>query len=447
MSHFAVIAPPFTSHVRALEALAGELLARGHRVSWVHQEDVRPLLADPRIRFVAVGAASHPRGSLGRVVERAARPGGPWGIARVIADMAASTDMLCREAPAVLRGLGVDAVLADQMEAAGGLVAGALGVPVVSVAAALPVNREPHLPLPVMPWGVARNEAGQRLNDSSARVYDWLMRPHGRAIHRHARAFGLAPRQALHDCVSPLLQLSQTTASFDFPRTPRSQIHHVGPLRAPAHDDGQCWPQEWRRDQRVPLVFASLGTLQGGRFGLFRRIAQACRAEGVQLLLAHCDRLGPRHAEILERDGATWVTGFAPQQSALEMAEVVITHAGLNTVMDALAAGTPMLALPIAFDQPGVAARIVHAGVGVRVQPAFATPAALRRALRRLLDDPAYFRRARELGNDVRAAGGVVRAADLIEAALQGVQPVLASTGHARATTADTAPELDAARA
>ncbi|WP_427913338.1 glycosyltransferase [Ramlibacter sp. MMS24-I3-19] len=447
MRHFAVIAPPFTSHVRALEALAGELLARGHRVSWLHQEDVRPVLSDPRIQFVALGAASHPRGSLGRMVDRAARPGGPLGISRVIADMAAATDMLCREAPAALRDLGVDAVLADQMEAAGGLVAPALGLPFISVAAALPVNRERHLPLPVMPWRVAHDEAGQRLNDSSARVYDWLMRPHARVIDRHARAFGLPPRGALHECVSPLLQLSQATASFDFPRKPEPHIHHVGPLRAQARSDDLGWPEGWRRDQRVPLVFASLGTLQGGRFGLFRRIARACRAEGVQLLLAHCDRLGPGHAEVLRRDGATWVTGFAPQQSALEMAEVAITHAGLNTVMDALAAGTPMLALPIAFDQPGVAARIVHAGVGVRVQPALATTAALRRALRRLLEDPGYFRRARELGQDVHAAGGVARAADLIEAALQGVQAVSATVAQGRAAAVGTSHELTTARA
>lgn len=432
MRHFAVIAPPFLSHVRALEALAGELLTRGHRVTWLHQVDVGPQLSDPRIRFVPLGATSHPRGSLGHVVARAARPAGPWGIARVIADMAAATDMLCREVPPVLRELGVDAVIADQMEAAGGLVGAALGLPVVSVAAALPVDRERHLPLPVMPWGVARNEADRRLNDGSARVYDWLMQPHARVIEGHARAFGLPPRRALHECVSPLLQLSQATASFDFARAPESRLHHVGPLRAPARSDDPCWPEGWRRNPRVPLVFASLGTLQGGRFALFRRIAQACRAEGVQLLLAHCDRLGAHHAEILMREGATWVTGFAPQRSALEMAEVAITHAGLNTVMDALAAGTPMLAVPIAFDQPGVAARIVHAGVGVRVPAALATRAALRRGLRRILDDPGYFRRARELGRDVHAAGGVTRAADLVEAALRGLQPPARETSHPR---------------
>ena len=47
--HFAFIAPPFLSHVRALEAVAAVLLDRRHRVSWIHQSDVQALLSDPRV--------------------------------------------------------------------------------------------------------------------------------------------------------------------------------------------------------------------------------------------------------------------------------------------------------------------------------------------------------------------------------------------------------------
>ena len=74
-----------------------------------------------------------------------------------------------------------------------------------------------------------------------------------------------------------------------------------------------------------------------------------------------------------------------------------------------------MLALPIAFDQPGVAARIEHAGVGLRLLPALASPR-VSPALRRLLDE-ASFRRAAALGEEVRQAGGAARAAELIESA------------------------------
>ena len=93
MRHFAVISPPFLSHLRAMEAIACELLDRGHRVTVVQQADVAAGLRHPAVAFAQVGAGSHPSGSLKAVIERAARPGGPWGIRRVIADMASATEM------------------------------------------------------------------------------------------------------------------------------------------------------------------------------------------------------------------------------------------------------------------------------------------------------------------------------------------------------------------
>jgi len=426
--HFAVLAPPFPSHVRAIEALALELLARGHRVTWVHRPEVKTLLSAPGIGFAPVGEPAS--GWLQEVIARAAQPGGPRGLSRVIRDVAEGTDLLCREAPEVLRRLGVDAVLADQMEAAGGLVARALGLPFVSVACALPVNRDPRVPLPVMHWGWAGDERGLHLNRHSTRVYDWMMRSHGDVIARHAARFGLGQLQSLEDCLSPLAQVSQTAEAFDFPRDAApAHLHHVGPLRTPTADAEAPWPQAWQPPAGRPFVFASLGTLQGGRFGLLRRIAQACRAEGVTLLLAHCDRLDARQAQALAKAGATWVTGFAPQRQAIARADVVITHAGLNTVMDALAAGKPMLMLPIAFDQPGVAARVVHAGAGLRLLPPLATVSALRRALRRLLAEQAFAESARAVGAAVRAAGGTLRAADVVETAIVTRAPVAQPAG------------------
>ena len=417
MTHFTVIAPPFASHVRAIEALAGGLLDKGHRVSWIHQADVQPLLADARIVFHAVGAGTHPAGSLAQTWARAASPGGPLGLRRVIADVASATDMLCREGPALLRALGTEAVIADQMEAAGGLLARGLGLSFVSVACALPVNRDPRVPLPVMPWGYAEDPRGEQLNSGSTRVYDWLMQPHARVIARHASAFGISPCTTLSECLSPLAQISQTTASFDFARSSApDHFHPVGPLR-------QALDQEPALDLPMdggrPFVFASLGTLQGGRFKLFLRIAKACRALDAQLLLAHCNRLDAAQADALQRAGATWVTGFAPQRAALARADAVVSHAGLNTVLDALVAGTPVLALPIAFDQPGVAARLVHAGAGLRLWPALASTAAIEKSLWRLLDEPGFAQRARTLGADVERAGGVARAVGIVEAALR----------------------------
>ncbi|MEL7557437.1 glycosyltransferase [Stutzerimonas chloritidismutans] len=416
MTHFAVIGPAFHSHMRAMEAVAGELLRRGHRVTVVQQADVAAMLRDPRLGFAQVGTGSHPPGSLQAVIDRAARPGGPWGIRRVIADMASATDMYCREAPAVLRAIGADCIIADQMEPAGGLVAEYLGLPLVSVACALPVNREALVPLPVMPWRYRPTPWGEQLNLHSSGVYDHAMQAHARVIARHAAAFGLPPRQRLDECLSPLLQLSQTTPGFDFPRNALPEhFHGIGPLRSTLAGEP---PMDIPVAPGRPFLFASLGTLQGDRFGLFRRIAAACRELDVQLLIAHCGRLNASQERRLLEVGASWVTDFAPQRAVLARADVVITHAGLNTVLDALEAGVPSLVLPIAFDQPGVAARVVHAGVGLKLDPRLASRRRIVQRLRRLLREPGFAQRARVLGDEVRAAGGAVRAAQLIEAAL-----------------------------
>lgn len=419
MAHFGVVAPAFYSHVSALSALALALHERGHRVSFLQRPDAAAWIQDDRLGFHAVGAATHPPGSLAQSLRRAANPGSPLGLRRVIGDMAESSAMLCRELPGAFEGLRIDAVLGDQMEAAGGLVAEALGLPFVSVACALPVNREPGVPLPVMPFDWSASERSLHMFEGSTRVYDWMMAPHRRAIETASRRLGIPVRGALHECLSPLAQISQTVAAFDFPRQALpANFHHVGPLRthshsAPARTEVLPWI-----DPERPFVFASLGTLQGHRFDVFKRIAEACRRLDVQLLLAHCGGLDARQSAALERLGATWVCAFAPQEAALARADAVVSHAGLNTAMDAIASRTPILALPIAFDQPGVAARIRHAGVGLSASPRFTSAAGLANRLRRLLDEPNFKQRCAPLAEGVKNAGGTARAADIVEAAL-----------------------------
>ncbi|OEZ98736.1 glycosyltransferase [Duganella phyllosphaerae] len=451
--HFGVVAPAFPSHFSALAALAGELVRRGHRVTFLHRPDAAAYLGSrsahaanggmapspgigighgggciggvivPGIAFHALGADRFPSGSLEAALRRAANPGSPLGLRKVILDMAAATDMLCEELPNAIEALRIDALLGDQMEAAAGLVAEALQLPFISVACALPVNREAAVPLPVMPFGYDASERGLQMVAGSTGVYDWIMTPHRRAIERQARRLGLSARGAMHECLSPLAQISQTIAGFDFPRQhlPAS-FHHVGPLRSSdgAGTRATITPLP-AFDPDRPLVFASLGTLQGQRFGAFQRIARACRALDVQLLAAHCGGLSEHQAKAIEHagtPGATTVCAFAPQRAALVRANAVVTHAGLNTVMDAIATGTPMLALPIAFDQPGVAARVSHAGIGRKASARITGASALAAHLRALLNDPSYQRSLAPLSAELAQAGGTARAADIVEQAL-----------------------------
>ena len=393
-----------------MSALARGLLARGHQVTAVGIGEAEALVDAPGLGFAAVGARSHPPNTLARMTARMGRTTGLVGVGGVIRAMARMTDMLCLEAPAVLERIGAEAVIADATEAAGGLLARHLALPQVSVANALLINREPLVPPPFIGWSYDDSDWGLKRNVGGYRVADWLMRPISEIIARHDRAWGLGGLERVEDCLSPRLQLSQTVPGFDFPRrqAPPALVH-VGPLRMPETGD-------WRPDDPRPGVFCSLGTLQGGRLQIFTTAAQACRDLDLALVVAHGGKLAEAEAAALP--GRPRVESFVPQRAVMAGMAAVVTHGGLNTVLDALAAGLPLVIVPLAFEQGAIAARVARSGAGLVIPPRRLTPARLRSALARLLAEPAFRLRAAALSREIAGAGGVTRAVTLIEAAV-----------------------------
>ena len=75
----------------------------------------------------------------------------------------------------------------------------------------------------------------------------------------------------------------------------------------------------------------------------------------------------------------------APHSEVLRHASAVVTHAGHGTVIKALAAGVPVVALPLGRDQLDNAARVAHHGAGLRLKPD-AKPEAIAKAVRRVLE-------------------------------------------------------------
>lgn len=85
----------------------------------------------------------------------------------------------------------------------------------------------------------------------------------------------------------------------------------------------------------------------------------------------------------------------APQLELLKRATLCITHAGLNTALESLGQGVPMVAIPIGYDQPGVAARVAHHGVGQFVEIEDLTVERIRRLTEEVLENPHYREKAR----------------------------------------------------
>src|SRR5262249_6327270 len=171
------------------------------------------------------------------------------------------------------RNEGVNALIVDQIEQAGGTVAEHLGLPFVNVAAALPVNLGVSVPPVTFPWSHRgglwarfRNWLG---HNSSELSFSGLVK----TINEQRWAWGLAPINGFNGLNSALTQVAQLPAALELPgrRLPPG-FHHTGPWtdaegRAPVDFPWQ------RLDPTRPLVYASMGTLQHRALPTFRLIA------------------------------------------------------------------------------------------------------------------------------------------------------------------------------
>jgi UDP:flavonoid glycosyltransferase YjiC (YdhE family) len=106
---------------------------------------------------------------------------------------------------------------------------------------------------------------------------------------------------------------------------------------------------------------------------------------------------------------------FVPHQKVLPFASVTVTHAGHGTVAASLALRVPLVALPNPVaDQPFLAAAIQRLGAGLALDGE-SPPAAIRSAVREVIEQPSYAAAAGVLAAAIHAAPGAAGAVDELE--------------------------------
>jgi|KBSMisStandDraft_5_1062788.scaffolds.fasta_scaffold52256_2 zeaxanthin glucosyltransferase len=409
--HFGIISPPVSGHIHPFGALGRELIARGHRVSLLHMPDLAPLVEAQGLEFISIGQSDHPAGTLPQSLARLGQLDGLAALRFTIQAIRRTTEMMCRDAPDAIREHGIDALLVDQTEPAGGTVAEHLAIPFVTICNALALNRESEVPPPFTGWSYRRNPWVRTRNRLGYAISDRIMRPVTQILGRYRRKWDLPSLQTPESSFSALAQISQTPAAFDFPRRELPQhFHYVGPLRNPAPG---VIPFPWEKLDGRPLIYASLGTLQNAKERIFRCFAEACLELDFQLVITHGGGLGEDVASSFP--GNPLVVSYAPQLEVLRRARITLTHAGLNTVLDSLACGVPLVAVPITYEQPAIASRIRWTGVGEVLPLARLNAQRLRESIQQVANNPSYTSKARAIKTSIEQSGGVQGAANLIE--------------------------------
>jgi MGT family glycosyltransferase len=272
------------------------------------------------------------------------------------------------------------------------------------------------------PWGPGlpppRSRATRLLARAVAKGGDLLAVGVRRRVNQIRAGYGLPPMKgSVNAFMARLpLYLVPSVPALDYNRRdlPPS-VHYVGPCvwNKPSNAPTPGWLAEMPADR--PWVHVTEGTahyqdpfvLRAAAQGLANRPMEVIMTTGAQRDPADLD-LGPRAPNVR-------VEQFVSHSDLLPRCAALVTTGGAGTVMAALRAGVPQLIVPTHWDKPDNARRVVEAGVGLRLTPRQCTPKGLREAVERLLFEPQFRERARQLARQLAQEPGPPRAAVLLE--------------------------------
>jgi rhamnosyltransferase subunit B len=179
---------------------------------------------------------------------------------------------------------------------------------------------------------------------------------------------------------------------------------------APVRDGGATGLESFVSGGDPPVVFTP-GSANRHAGAFFRTAIEATRHIGRRALLVtgfedHLPDSLPPHVRH-ER--------YVPFRTLFPRAAAVVHHGGIGTCAQALAAGIPQLLMPMGFDQPDNAARLVRLGAGESIRPGQFTPERVARALDRLTSSPTVAAACGACREKIAAVDAVGRACGLIE--------------------------------
>jgi zeaxanthin glucosyltransferase len=205
--------------------------------------------------------------------------------------------------------------------------------------------------------------------------------------------------------------------SFDFPHTPGSnQVYLADFIDLRRTEDATLLEQ---LDPKKPLVYCSLGS--ASRYyphssHFFQTVVAASRQrKDWQWVLSvgtqqKVDQFGEPGSNLL-------IVQWAPQLSMLQRAAAMVTHGGINSIVEGIHFSVPMLIVPGLRDQPGNAARAVYHGIAVTARMKDLTAGQLVSLIEKAMHNPDLRKAMSGMQARMEAESGMAAAAELIEAA------------------------------
>jgi UDP:flavonoid glycosyltransferase YjiC (YdhE family) len=413
MTRVLVSTMPATGHVTPVIPLVTELVSRGHEVTWhtgaayataVQATGARftPFVETPDFTQVPVRPDDSATGmAVGVTLQRR------LFIDRMAGQVADYQEIL-EEFPAHIVVADLCSLGAGALHELGGPVWVTLGITPL-------VTFDPEIP----PWGTGRPPATTALQRLRNRIDHGLARrlfmPKVTALLDAARAsIGLPPlpdgTQYADVLRSPYLHLMPTTPAFEYPRANlEPQVQFVGPLLPPPPPDFTA-PTWWHDMDAHPVVHVTQGTYATDEANLIRPTLDALADDDVLVVVTTTEPAG-----LGDLPDNVRVERFAPHAHLLPHIDVMVTNAGYNGVLAALAQGVPLVCAGQTEDKADVSGRVAWTGAGIDLHTDTPSAADVRDAVRTVLFDATYRSAAAAIRADFARHDGAAEAADLLE--------------------------------
>ncbi len=422
MAHIGIICVPATGHLNTMTPLGYELKQRGHQVTLIGTLDAQKKTEAAGLFFIAYAEEDCPLGFTPASLVRMGELSGLDALRYSIELFQQSVITMTQAGLEVIRKAKVDLLLIDQASFGAASVADFLGIPFITITSALMFNREDTVPPFSLGWSYSRSPWARFRNKLGYKFLDSLVKKLSETINDQRKSLNLPLYTHAHDSYSKIAQICRQPAEFEFPRHELPDcFHFTGAFHNPLTRTNISFPYEKLNGK--PLIYASMGTIQNRLLGIFNQIAEACQDLDAQLIISLGGSAEPE--DLPPFVGEPIVVKYSPQLEILQKAQLTITHAGLNTTLESLSYGVPMVAIPIANDQPGVASRIAWTETGVVIPVKKLTVPKLRSAIQTVLSESKYRDNARKMQVSMQNSGGVKQAADIVEQAIATGKPVL----------------------
>ena len=316
----------------------------------------------------------------------------------------------CRDVTEELDREAADLVVVDTLIPSALCGAQARGVPSVLLMHGPYLLPRPGAPPLGTGFPPARGSLGHLRDQAATTVALAVFRTCMPAFNQARADFGLAPLREPMDLFAADRVLVCTSPSYDFAAdTVPGNVRYVGPQL----DDtpGGAWDNPWVGSPGRPVVLVALSSTVMRQEDLLQRAADALGQLPVHGLITTGPAVDPA---VIRAPPNVTVRPWVRHADVLPGCAAVVTHGGHGTVMKALGAGVPLVVAPLGRDQPDNAARVVHAGAGVRVRKNAGT-GALQEAIGRVIEQERYRAAAQHMAQILAAERNEGRVVDELE--------------------------------